>query len=200
MLTRLAPVSQAQYASKDGYEGQWKADKKQGFGTFWSASGEVYEGQWLTGTYEGHGTYLYASSDVYEGEYKAGKRDGRGTYMYAGGDVYEGEYKGGKMEGRGTYRLADGTAEVGRYFAGSDVGEGARWSADRKLAWRLKGGKVEEEISLEEGARIAGALGLAVPMIMEEHMAALEEEEALSKNKASSFADTSGSILIEAAN
>ena len=74
---------QAQYASKDGYEGQWKADKKQGFGTFWSASGEVYEGQWLTGTYEGHGTSLYASSDVYEGQYKGGKRDGRGVYMYA---------------------------------------------------------------------------------------------------------------------
>ena len=87
-------------------------DAHTGFGTFWSASGEVYEGQWLTGTYEGRGTYLYASSDVYEGEYHAGKRDGRGVYMYASGDVYEGEYKQGKMEGRGIYRLADGTAEV----------------------------------------------------------------------------------------
>ena len=96
-------------ASGDGYEGEWKADRKQGFGTFWSASGEVYEGQWLTGTYEGRGTHLYASSDVYEGEYHNGKRDGRGVYMYASGDVYEGEYKQGKMEGRGIYRLADGT-------------------------------------------------------------------------------------------
>jgi len=153
----------ATYASGDGYEGEWKADKKQGFGTFWSASGEVYEGQWMTGTYEGRGTYLYASSDVYEGEYHAGKRDGRGVYMYASGDVYEGEYKQGKMEGRGIYRLADGTAEAGRYFAGADVGEGARWSADRKTAYRLRGGRVEEEISLEEAARIAGALGIAVP-------------------------------------
>jgi len=67
------------------------------------------------------------------------------------------------MEGRGIYRLADGTAEAGRYFAGTDVGEGARWTADRKRAYRLRGGKVEEEITLEEAARIAGALGIAVP-------------------------------------
>lgn len=53
--------------------------------------------------------------------------------------------------------------QAGRYFAGADVGEGARWSADRKRAYRLRGGKVEEEISLEEAARIAGALGIAVP-------------------------------------
>ena len=119
----------------------------------------------VPGTYEGRGTYLYASNDVYEGEYRAGKRDGRGVYMYAGGDVYEGEYKAGKMEGRGTYRLADGTAEVGRYFAGSDVGEGARWTADRRAAYRLRGGKVEEEITLEDAAKIAGALGLVVPPV-----------------------------------
>ena len=156
-------TGRATYASGDGYEGEWVADKKQGFGTFWSASGEVYEGQWLTGTYEGRGTYLYASSDVYEGEYHNGKRDGHGVYMYACGDVYEGEYKQGRMEGRGIYRLADGTAEAGRYFAGADVGEGVRWSADRKRAYRLRGGKVEEEITLEEAARIAGALGMAVP-------------------------------------
>ena len=53
--------------------------------------------------------------------------------------------------------------QAGRYFAGTDVGEGARWSADRKRAYRLRGGKVEEEITLEEAARIAGGLGIAVP-------------------------------------
>mmetsp|Transcript_43479 Transcript_43479/g.87016 ORF Transcript_43479/g.87016 Transcript_43479/m.87016 type:complete len:101 (-) Transcript_43479:509-811(-) len=97
--------------------------------------------------------------------------------MYASGDVYEGEYKQGKMEGRGIYRLADGTAEAGRYFAGADVGEGARWSADRKRAYRLRGGRVEEEITLEEAARIAGALGIAVPP----PSLSAEEEEAMAR-------------------
>ena len=76
------------------------------------------------------------------------------------------------MEGRGIYRLADGTAEAGRYFAGADVGEGARWSADRKTAYRLRGGRVEEEISLEEAARIAGGEcmgGMGMRMAMRAH-------------------------------
>ena len=129
----------------------------------WAASGEVYEGQWIGGTYDGRGTYLYTSGDVYEGEYKQGRRDGRGVYMYAAGDIYEGEYRQGHMEGCGTYRLADGSAEVGRYKSGADVGEGARWSPDRAHAWRLRNGKVVEEVSLDEAARIAHALGLTVP-------------------------------------
>jgi hypothetical protein len=100
---------------------------------------------------------------VYEREYKEGRREGRGVYLYAAGDVYEGEYRQGRMEGRGIYRLADGSAEVGQYKGGTDVGEGARWSPDRQHAWRLKNGKVVEEISVEEAAHIAGSLGLPVP-------------------------------------
>jgi len=168
----------AMYANRDRYEGQWLSDKKQGFGTFWAASGEVYEGQWLVGTYDGRGTYLYASGDVYEGEYKQGRREGRGVYMYAAGDVYEGEYKQGRMEGRGTYRLADGSAEVGRYKAGTDVGEGARWTPDRCHAWRLRNGKVVEEISLEEAARVASSLGLSVPAPVLDAEADVDDEAA----------------------
>ena len=52
---------------------------------------------------------------------------------------------------------------MGRYEAGRDVGEGAQWSADRTAAWRLRDGKVVEEISLEEARRIAEAVGEPVP-------------------------------------
>jgi hypothetical protein len=83
--------------------------------------------------------------------------------MYANGDTYEGEYRQGRMEGRGAYLLADGSVEVGRYKAGADFGEGVRWTPDRGKAFRLRNGKVVEEIGLDEGARIAGALGSSVP-------------------------------------
>ena len=43
------------------------------------------------------------------------------------------------------------------------VGEGARWSSDRRTAWRLKDGNKGDEISLAEAAQIAGRLGLPVP-------------------------------------
>jgi hypothetical protein len=179
-------------ASGEVYEGQWLTGTYEGRGTYLYASSDVrdFHIQALLSHPDAsprccldlstkvvrrtsvHAMPARAScppcEQVYEGGYRAGKREGHGVYMYAGGDVYEGEYMAGKMEGRGTYRLADGTAEVGRYFAGSDVGEGARWSADRKTAYRLRGGKVEEEISLEEAARIAQTLGLAAPSIVEE--------------------------------
>lgn len=83
--------------------------------------------------------------------------------MYSNGDAYEGEYRQGRMEGRGAYLLSDGSVELGRYKAGADFGEGVRWSPDRKTAYRLRSGKVTEEISLEEAARIAGALGAVPP-------------------------------------
>ena len=55
---------------------------------------------------------------------------------------------------------------MGRFSAGADVGEGARWSADRRTAWRLREGEQVESIplDLEEAARIAKEIGLPVPL------------------------------------
>ena len=56
--------------------------------------------------------------------------------------------------------------EVGQYNMGKDIGEGARWSSDRRTAWRLKKGSAPMfggKISLAEAAQIAGRLGLPVP-------------------------------------
>ena len=58
---------------------------------------------------------------------------------------------------------ADGEVEVGQYNMDKDIGEGARWSSDRRTAWRLKDGNKGDEISLAEAAQIAGRLGLPVP-------------------------------------
>ena len=127
------------------------------------ADGSEYEGEWKADQRDGRATYKYAVGDVYEGEWKAGKMEGRSTYRYADGDVYEGEWKADKKEGRGTFRYADGEVEVGRYALDADVGEGARWSADRRTAWRLRDGEVVGEISLDEARQIARAVGEPVP-------------------------------------
>ena len=75
-------------------------------------------------------------------------------------------------------KAADGFAEVARYTLDKPVGEGALWNEDRSTAWRMKDGNIakkkkkasvfggsgkDEEISLEEAARIAAVLGLIVP-------------------------------------
>ena len=68
-----------------------------------------------------------------------------------------------KKHGKGTFTYASGEVEVGQYNMGKDIGEGARWSSDRRTAWRLKDGNKGDEILLAEAAQIAGRLGLPVP-------------------------------------
>merc|ERR1719424_2381538 len=58
------------YADGNVYDGEWKADKKEGLGVFRLAS--------AAGEREGRGVVRYASGNVYEGEWKAGLPEGRG--------------------------------------------------------------------------------------------------------------------------
>ena len=77
----------------------------------------------------------------------------------ARGDVYEGEFKAGEMEGRGTWRRADGAVSV----AGAMVGEGVGWSPDGQMAWRLRDGEPQAEVSLDEARALAAKIGVPVP-------------------------------------
>merc|ERR1712185_835713 len=70
------------------------------------------------------------------------------------------------MEGRGAFLLADGTVELGRFKGSAEEGEGVRWNPSRTVAHRLNKGQPVEEISLDEGAKIAAALGLPVPPVI----------------------------------
>lgn len=49
------------------YEGNWKADKAQGWGRFAHADGDVYEGEWVADTAHGQGTYHHSDGSQYEG-------------------------------------------------------------------------------------------------------------------------------------
>ena len=47
----------------DIYEGNYKEDKKCGFGRYCSASGEKFEGKWIDGKRSGKGKYLMGDKD-----------------------------------------------------------------------------------------------------------------------------------------
>lgn len=79
------------------------------------------------------------------------------------GDVYEGMWQSGFKDGPGTYRWKDGEVDISMYSSDYRVGEGVRWSKDRRRAFRLIRGNVQEEISLNEAGRIANKLGLPMP-------------------------------------
>ena len=70
------------------------------------------------------------------------------------------------MHGKGTKTWANGEVDVQQCNMDKVIGEGARWSSDRRTAWRLKKGSAPMfggKISLAEAAQIAGRLGLPVP-------------------------------------
>ena len=83
---------------------------------------------------------------------------------YANGDMYNGQWKDDKKDGSGTYRYATSAmAEISCNENGIPPGEGAKWSKDRRKAWRTNGGKLGAEISLKEATKIALHVGLPVP-------------------------------------
>tara|TARA_B110001452_G_scaffold234226_1_gene212403 strand:- start:469 stop:912 length:444 start_codon:yes stop_codon:yes gene_type:complete len=139
-----------------------------GQGTLRFASGCKYEGQFAEGNYHGQGTCHYASGDKYVGQWVDGLREGYGTWYSLSGDEYDGQ---AEMNHYTTAHLL-GVVGPGGGRPSSEVamGEGARWSADRRQAWRLfrcvtqhTQGVEVTGISLEEAAQIAERMGLPVP-------------------------------------
>lgn len=49
------------------------------------ASGARYDGEWKNDKADGFGSLYYANNDIYEGEWKNSKKNGRGKYQYADG-------------------------------------------------------------------------------------------------------------------
>jgi hypothetical protein len=137
--------------------------ERNGYGTFVADNGNEYEGEWKNDKREGHGKAKYNTGDVYIGNWVNCKRHGLGTMYIENGDVYEGNWQNGFKDGPGTYRWRDGELDISRYSSDYRVGEGVRWSEDRRRAFRLVRGNVQEEISLGEAERIADDLGLPVP-------------------------------------
>lgn len=139
----IAPET-PQYKGNGTYTGEWKDNKKSGFGVATFANGRKYEGQWLRGKMHGTGTMwvrkkgssgyrkryqgdfannkfhgvgkmFYDSGDKYEGNFENHRRHGRGVCEYANGDVYEGEWRGDKRSGRGLLLLKNGDRFDGHF-------------------------------------------------------------------------------------
>jgi hypothetical protein len=132
------------------YEGEWKADKWEGKGTFlfvkegvWMkcegeyvngmahghcsrsfSSGAVFDGQWKEGQKEGKGVQTWPDGDRFEGEWVAGKKKGKGTYTYANGKKYEGEYENDVRQGFGVFKYDDGVVYSGQWAKDLAEGEG----------------------------------------------------------------------------
>ena len=77
---------------------------------------EYYDGEWKDDKMDGYGTYLYSNGDKYEGYWRMGSQNGKGKYIFTDGRSYEGEWKMQKMHGTGFFSCLDKYANFNGEF------------------------------------------------------------------------------------
>ena len=75
------------------YEGEYKDDKKNGYGEFKWATGNTYKGNYLDDERHGFGTMAWIDGSQYEGEWVRGIQHGWGKMSFPGGVVKEGWFE-----------------------------------------------------------------------------------------------------------
>lgn len=120
------------YDNKDKYEGYWENDLRNGKGTYWLCIGKnkyrkLYTGDWKNNQKEGHGIYFYKDGSCYDGEWKNSKRDGKGLMIYANEDIYEGSWKEDKKHGHGILEKVNGDKYYGYWNCDLKEGQGYYW-------------------------------------------------------------------------
>lgn len=124
-------VGRTLFPSGDMYCGEYKDNKRNGFGTyFWSSKGMLYTGRWRNNIREGVGRMIFPDGGRYLGSWSSNKRNGEGRFTYPDGSSYNGAWVDDLKNGFGTYTFVDGSQYIGSYVDGEFVsGE-----------WRMAGG------------------------------------------------------------
>uniref|UniRef100_A0A0G4GCL5 ABC1 atypical kinase-like domain-containing protein n=1 Tax=Chromera velia CCMP2878 TaxID=1169474 RepID=A0A0G4GCL5_9ALVE len=114
-----------QFQSGSSYSGEWKGNKRHGWGKMGWPDGTSYEGEWKETNAEGKGRLRHSDGEVYIGEWKNNTTYGFGTHFhqnstsYSGGwknDLqYRGEFYLNDIHGIGTYKWADGKSFSGEW-------------------------------------------------------------------------------------
>eukprot|EP00933_Yihiella_yeosuensis_P042190 TRINITY_DN36725_c0_g1_i1.p1 TRINITY_DN36725_c0_g1~~TRINITY_DN36725_c0_g1_i1.p1 ORF type:complete len:399 (-),score=102.91 TRINITY_DN36725_c0_g1_i1:196-1392(-) len=103
------------------YQGEWNANRKNGYGVQVFPNGQKYEGQWADGMRNGEGTLWVPVGKaqklrkLYVGGWQADRRHGRGTCFFKEGQFFQGDWKQGKMHGQGTLRYSNGDLYIGEW-------------------------------------------------------------------------------------
>ena len=101
------------------YEGEWKAGKRDGFGTEFEQGRPVYSGGWHNGKHSGEGTLLLENGHRLVGSAESGFAV---EYDETGAKIYEGEWAGGVRCGKGSLFLPSGERIDGQFENGALTG------------------------------------------------------------------------------
>ncbi len=95
------------------YVGEQEGGKANGRGIgIWYPSGSVYEGDWKDNKRHGFGHYKWADGESYKGEYKDDHRHGTGIYFWKNGQRYEGGWADDMREGEGVVYHSTGKEKL----------------------------------------------------------------------------------------
>lgn len=64
------------------YVGEWKDNRKSGYGKITFSDGECYEGSFKNGVFDGYGTYLYRSGNEFKGFWANGSKVVTWKYLF----------------------------------------------------------------------------------------------------------------------
>lgn len=111
------------------YEGEWKSNRPHGRGTLWVKVNNTkyirrYVGQWESGLMNGEGVYYYESGEIYRGQWFENARSGDGQLEYKNEDKFTGQWLDDKQDGIGTMNYANGNVFEGVYSKGKKHGPG----------------------------------------------------------------------------
>ena len=114
------PFGYGQYIWKTGssYVGEFKNGLKNGMGKWKKAkdgNSNQYEGEYVNDKKEGYGVFKWASGNVYRGQYRNDEREGIGEMRWTDGSVYVGMWIRGIQHGYGKMIFPDGAMKEG-YF------------------------------------------------------------------------------------
>jgi len=123
------------------YAGDWKDDKRDGYGTFFWNKSSLYAGEWKNDLREGHGERIWPNGNKYIGEYKTHRRHGEGEFTFSNGSVFKGRFEDNKFV-LGTYTWPNGRIYKGEWANVHRHGQGEYWWPDgRKYEGEWKNDK-----------------------------------------------------------
>ena len=98
----------------NNYYGEYKNNKKHGYGLQSSFNGDLYKGEFFEGLMQGDGVYYWNNGGHYEGSFINGQIEGEGVEFYTSGNVYTGEFLNGKKNGKGEMKYNNGDKYIGQ--------------------------------------------------------------------------------------
>lgn len=105
------------YGNGSFYVGQWAYGRRHGKGLFFCCVEGCYDGDFRDDFYEGFGSFHYSSGDLYIGHWKKNLYHGNGSLTCAAGGMisYEGQWEAGLKHGKGVMVLANESKFEGHF-------------------------------------------------------------------------------------